>query len=483
MRKAPFAQSLPWVFIAFLAVGLVNSTTAPAWGEEATPVSEADLTYFYKTPSSALVARLITHYEVLRTAEKPAARPPLMGFFAASFQRYPGDIDKMIPESLSPAMMELLAVSLRLAGQQAKAEALVAILKTKDAVVPDLATIPSSLDGVVALGPSEFDLLWGASFATGDAQYSSKILTRFVDIANVGDNADDLVRIVRTMESGKVDNWLVDKRGEEGARELIPISTALWALHSNAQQHLFVQNMVNDYIMAHPSEPAAKALVSLAREYGYYQLAKLASVTEGVPGKASVTINIAYFGQILDDLGRHAGSYPTSFEFADDQQRAVHDITGISKMLDPLTVQFSTSPQILLRLAVLHVIGFNLDVPNSFQSARAVFDKLLSLNPEDPQANYRYGAFLASTTRKGEGIPYLQKATNLGISDAGYWLGWSYEVAGNKAKAIETLEAYTSRVPSDRRAAVTLEAIRNDRVEFKTLKPGETPPSPKPGNP
>jgi tetratricopeptide (TPR) repeat protein len=475
MRNPPFDRVLPVLLIAFLTLAAVNSLVGTAWGAQAPALSEADMTYFYKEPSPARVAALVTYFDSLRAAERGGTRPPLMGFFAGAFQRYPADIDRMIPEPLSVQMMGLLAVSLKLAGQQARAESLVKTIKSRDAVAPDLSTLPPTLDAIEPVGPSELDLLWGASFATADPKYPSRILARFARVANTGDYAEDLVHVVRNLQSGADQQWLVDKRGKAAAPELIVASTALWALHSNALQHQFVRSVVDDYIAAHPSEPAAKALASLAQEYGYYQLAKLASVTEAAPGKSSVTVNLSFLTQVVDDLGRHAGGYPANFEFAEDRQRAVNDVTAISKMLDPLTDNSAISAPILLRLAVLHTIGFNLDVPDSFPAARTDFDKLLALTPEDPQANFRYGAFLAATTRKGEGIPYLEKARSLGVANADYWLGFSYEGVGNKAKAVENLEAYTKRVPDDVQAAAVLDAIRNDKFEFKTLKPGETP--------
>jgi TolA-binding protein len=51
--------------------------------------------------------------------------------------------------------------------------------------------------------------------------------------------------------------------------------------------------------------------------------------------------------------------------------------------------------------------------------------------------------------------------------NADYWLGWSYEMIGNKAEALENLETYTKRVPSDQNAARVLDAVRNDKVDFK----------------
>ena len=179
---------------------------------------------------------------------------------------------------------------------------------------------------------------------------------------------------------------------------------------------------------------------------------------------------MAYLSQILDDLGRHAGSYPAHFEFAEDRRRAEQDVTTMSKMLDPLTESFSKNPPMLLRLAILHVIGFNLDVPDSFPKAVGSFDRLLTLTPDDPSANYRYRSFLAATTRDGRAISYLERARSLGVEEVDYWLGVSYAITGNKLKAIENLEHYTKRVPTDEKANAMLDAIRNDRFEVKVGK-------------
>jgi hypothetical protein len=75
---------------------------------------------------------------------------------------------------------------------------------------------------------------------------------------------------------------------------------------------------------------------------------------------------------------------------------------------------------------------------------------------------------LASTTKKGEGIPFLEKAKSLGVVNADYWLGWSYVSVGEKTKAIENLENYTKRVPSDQNAARILDAVRLKFEERKT---------------
>jgi tetratricopeptide (TPR) repeat protein len=478
MNTGARAGAISSAILLLAGAGSILTCGVPtARAEQSTPVSEADFTYFYKNPSVERAARLLRYFDDQVQSRKPGVEPPIIGFLAGAFAKYPGDIDAMIPEGLSPRMQGTVAMSLRLAGQDARARSIVDRLKASGAAVPDLSAMPASLDAVPAAGPSEFDLLWGASFATADPRYCSKILTRFAATANVDGNADDILAIARGLSDP--DNHdaalhrIVDKRGSTVARELIVASSALWALNSNAAQHEFVRSVVHDYVTAHPNEPASKALLALGQQYGHYDIQKIFSVSDAAPGKSSVTINVVYFSQVLDDLGRHAGMYPPQFDSADDRQRAEHDVSAISSLLDPMAANFSHSPPLLLRLGQLHAIGHNLDIPDSGEKAIAAFTTLLSLTPDDGQANYRYGVFLAETTKTAAAIPYLEKAKALGMANADYWLGRTYLSLGEKEKAIENLQSYTGRVPGDQDATRMLDAARHGKVEIKTLKTSE----------
>jgi hypothetical protein len=463
--------TLTAILIAGASMVSFDVAVSPVRAEQADPVSEADVTYFYRNPSPARLAQLMAYFNTIAESGKPFAQPPLIGFLAAAFQKYPGDIDTLIPADLSLPMLEIVEYSLRLARQDAKARLIAERLKSRGAAAPDFTDVPASLDALTAAGPAEFDMLWGASFASGDPRYCSKILAQFAAVANVDGNADDMLAIAKTAGTGADLHWVADKRGVDKARELTGMSSALWSLNANAQQHAFVRKVVSDYIQAHPAEPASRALIALAHSYGHYDIKQLVTVTEAAPGKHSATINIAYLSQILDDVGRHASTYPPHFESAEDRQRAERDLTAISSLLDPLSADISHNPPMLMRLALLHAFGHNLDIPDSSQKAVAAFTALLNATPNDPQANYRYGVFLATTTKHGEGIPYLEKAKSLGAVNSDYWLGLSYQLTGDKAKAVENLESYTKRVPNDQDAARLLDAVRNDKVEVKALKP------------
>ncbi len=462
---------------ALLSAFLVAAFPAPRGGlvsaaraEGAAPLSDADVEYFYKNPSPDRVAQIIGYFAAT-LQPGPAGQPPVIGFLAAVFQKYPDDLDRMIPADLPLPMLAIVGVSLRIAGQDAKADAVAARLEARGAAAPDYSHLPPGLDVMPLTGPTEFDMLWGASFATGDPRYCSRILQRFAGVANRDGNAQDMLTIVRSMNAPADLRWVTEKRGSESARELVNVSSALWSLDSNARQHDFVRKVVGGYVDAHPEEPASRVLAALAQDYGRYDLRRVFSLAQGPAGKSSVNIDIAYLSRILDDLGRHAGTYPPNFASTEDRQRAERDVSAVSKAFEPIYSNIAGNPQLLLRLALLHAFAHNLDVAGSAEKAAAEFDALLKLAPDDALANYRYGIFLATTTRGGSAIPYLEKAKSLGIANADYWLGMSYQLAGDKAKAVLNLESYTRRVPGDQDARKVLDAVRNGKVDVQEMQP------------
>jgi hypothetical protein len=466
------ATMSPAIVPLVATLALINSVGTLAQAPQAAGLQAASerIAYFYQNPSPTKVAEVLTDLSTLPT-DNAAIDPPTVGFLAGAFQKFPNDIDKMISAGLSPHVMGLVAISLKLAGQETRAQSVAGQLKASGAAAPDLSRIPTSLDLVVATGPSEFDLLWGASFATGDPRYCQKILERFAAVADLDDNAPDILAIARAHGTHADNHWIVEKRGVEKARELILVSIALWSLDSNARQHAFVRHAVDNYIATHPTEPASRALAALAQQYGQYDVRKAITLTTTGQGNHSVTVNIEFLNLILGDLMRHAGNYPPHFDPAADRQRAEHDVSGLSSLLDPLSQNFSNNPALLLRIAQVHVVGYNLDIADSVKKVTPAFTTLLKVAPNDPQGNYQYGAFLAATTKDGSAIPHLEKASSLGVQEADYWLGLSYAIAGNKAKAIESLGRYTQHAPADEKAIAMLDAIRHDKFQVKTGKP------------
>jgi len=204
-----------------------------------------------------------------------------------------------------------------------------------------------------------------------------------------------------------------------------------------------------------------------ANEYGHYEVKKFINMSTAADGQASVTLRLPLFNHVLDDLGAHAGAYPPRFDTLEDRHRAEADVTLIANILDPMAGNFAHNPPMLFRLGLLHTIGHNLDLPGSDAKAVAAFKALLALTPDDPRANFRYGMFLAGTTKLADAVPYLEKAKSLGVVAADYPLGVAYAALGNKALALEHLQSYSQRVPGDENATKMIDALRQGNVDVQ----------------
>ena len=74
----------------------------------------------------------------------------------------------------------------------------------------------------------------------------------------------DVTKAALAMSGGPVDFVAELKSREDKALviEIVYAATAAWTLRSNAQQHLFIEKIVREYIADNPS-PAAMALAVL----------------------------------------------------------------------------------------------------------------------------------------------------------------------------------------------------------------------------
>lgn len=206
-----------------------------------------------------------------------------------------------------------------------------------------------------------------------------------------------------------------------------------------------------------------------AREYGRYDPQRLLTVRETPAGK-QYGFDAAYADQMLNDLASHAKNYPPQFDTPPDRQRAVRDVQVLAGMLDRLIDVPQPQPGLLLRAAFAHSMGHNLDIAGEGDKAKAVFLRLLALQPDDPRANYQYGTFLGGVGQPREALPYLEKALALGVEDAAYGLGMAYVSLGERELALKHLEDYQRRKPGDASMEPLIEAIRHGKIEFQRKK-------------
>jgi predicted Zn-dependent protease len=199
--------------------------------------------------------------------------------------------------------------------------------------------------------------------------------------------------------------------------------------------------------------------VAFAAPYGHYELND-AFTQASSSGSASPSVNFSVLDKIVSDLNAHAGANPVQFDDSDDLHRAKADASELSARLEPMTRVSRPESRVLQSAAAINAIATHLGVSGANERAQAAFKSLLRLTPDSSRANYLYGKFLLEDGKPDDAIPLLEKAQSLGVVYADYALGIAYLSAGFNSRAIEWLESYSKRVPTDTRVLKTIAALR-----------------------
>ena len=202
-----------------------------------------------------------------------------------------------------------------------------------------------------------------------------------------------------------------------------------------------------------------------AAEYGRYDLTQLAK--QNTPPAKGATLDMALVDRIQTNLQQHAGNYPPQFDSPADAQRAQADAKTLMGMLGAVFSAGSAPPDLLLRMGMLGAVSHNMDVPGGAAFAQTHFERLLKMDSAHAAGNFQYGTFLGNTGRAKEALPYLIKAKNKGVTPALYAIGMSYLMLGDKALALENLQAYQKAVPGDAAAGKLIEAVRAGKIDVK----------------
>jgi hypothetical protein len=240
------------------------SLFGPAVAQQRLSPSQELITYYYKDPRPE---RLVGYFETfgdLAASQKWNAYPPITGFFAVVFRDNPAWIERLMPPELNALNTEALRAALQLSGNGAKAEQVGSKVKDTDArLKAEFADLPARLEDLRITTPTHLDLLWGASFASGDGRYAGMIIDYFAETANRSEPIAIHVAQVALAHMGGRQEPVQELRrryDEATTRQIIYASAALWALQSNAKQHAFVDEVVAKYVAEHPDTPATKAL-------------------------------------------------------------------------------------------------------------------------------------------------------------------------------------------------------------------------------
>lgn len=213
--------------------------------------------YFYKSGHIDDIPRILTRW---LAAGGPT--PQLLGFIVGVSAKNPTQIDRMFPPSLNDAGQRYAVVGVRVAISTDRAEALARRYGWPQSRLR-MINAGTTIDKYPIRVPQDIDMLWGASFATGDPQYPKRILMYYVSVADRGDVAiDEIYGLIRGTPNYNKNNVqeLRQRYGMPKLGEILTASAALWSLTSNAAQHSFVKNVVDAHITSYPDTQSAVGL-------------------------------------------------------------------------------------------------------------------------------------------------------------------------------------------------------------------------------
>lgn len=208
-----------------------------------------------------------------------------------------------------------------------------------------------------------------------------------------------------------------------------------------------------------------------AKEYAGYDAQRLLIVSQNPDGGKKKALDVAYLDRMLNDLYQHAQNYPAKFDNLHDRDLAVRDVTAALKIVNAFAAAPDPDPEHLWRAGLLNSIGHNLGIAGAAQNANAAFRKMLKARPDDPRANFLYGVFLAGVGQAKPALPYLEKASSLGVADAVYSVGMAYLALGEKEKAIEKLSDYKRLHPKDPNVDKVIDGIRSGKIKLQHDSP------------
>lgn len=250
------------------AVPLLAAGTAVAQPVQKPGPEEELMMFFYKDPRPERLVGFIERATVEPTSDW-GTYPPLAGFFAVIFRAHPQRIEQLLPARLGPQRAATIAAALRLSGEQAAAAKLRPRLGQAgrdEKLTAEFASLPQRVEDLQIRTPTHLDILWGASFASGDGRFARMVLGFIAQTANRSEPvAVDVAKTALAFMGGPKDilGELRGRYGNDAAAQIIVAGVALWGTQANARQHAFIDQTVAAYINDNAGTHAAKALSAL----------------------------------------------------------------------------------------------------------------------------------------------------------------------------------------------------------------------------
>jgi len=153
------------------------------------------------------------------------------------------------------------------------------------------------------------------------------------------------------------------------------------------------------------------------------------------------------FLQLVEGKARH---YPPRFPERQERKGYEVKLRETTQKLDALAEKPNASLDVLTRAFKASVMARNLDLGTAYTSKSLTYaQRILAINPNDPETNFWFGFGLSEGGGQREAIPYLDKAMKGGVQEAYLSAANNYLWLEQKKNAIQTLKNYKVSYPDE----------------------------------
>jgi hypothetical protein len=251
-----------------LALGLLLSTLAPAAAQK---VAASPLTFFYLDPKPERLVGFLDGYA--QSPQDWAAYPPMVGFFAVVFRKFPDWTERLAPRAFDGKTAVTVAYAYKLSSLPPMPAALhdrLFATQPDGRLQAEFPALPMRVEDLQIKTPTDLDVMWGAFGGSGDERYVRKILgflAATIDASHeMGIDVTKLTMAFLTHTQQEISQELRPKYDDTQLRRLVYASTAQWALMSNAQQHPSVRQIIDAYSAEHPGSETTQSLAALLKK-------------------------------------------------------------------------------------------------------------------------------------------------------------------------------------------------------------------------
>lgn len=442
----------------------------------ATPEEEENrwMKSFYRTDATAPFAAFWKKTVDERRLENENAIAPTVSFASQVLRRHPellkGRLDDLsnAPGAQLPHLLDILWLSDTPEARE--------ILRTSGHA-EYLERKPPAIAATRIKTAGDLDFCWGWYFATGDMA----ALDPIVSTLDFGEYSGAAKRYA-TSKKTEADRIAAYKEAMFGA--------AMWSLEANGREDVRIVAHLES-VFADPKTPQSRGIwlaTALSKlrpekyklefeqgaEAGTTAVKVRVATNEGMGSAPRTVSEWAEFDAVLDRVAPHAKYYPPTFADAAERKKIEAELKTLLRNLAKALKKRPDEPALLFRDGFANAMGHNLDFRGCPERAIQSYQRLLELQPENGNAHFYFGGFLASTaTQQKEGIAHLRTALELGVTDAHYALGFALLTQGDKDGALEQFREYSRLNPGDEQAKEMIEHIA--KGEVRVMKTGGTP--------